>query len=255
MRWIGAGIVLYALVVAVGQEPTAAARPEFARRESLACGYCHIQPRGGGPRNSNGLRYARNEFRFPEQKGNLNSFKKAKQRESMVQARKLMRIDDVQAAYKQLSRLAKSVKEPPAKKLVEAELHAIAVKGDEMLGQARLLLRKSSPKKRATGVEMLCIVATAYRGVEAAEEAAEQLKALRKDKDFKELVKREEREEKARQALLDGLALQLSGKEKSARKAFEKVRKRYPGTRAAQDAGLLLDPDKEKGPGETEPGK
>jgi len=255
MRWAVAGIVLYALAVLADQEPIAAARPEFARRESLACGYCHIQPRGGGPRNSNGLRYARNEFSFPTKKGDLNSFEVTKQREAMVRARKLMRIDNVQAAHKELTRLAKTVKEPSAKKLVEAELHAIAVKGDEMLGQARLLLRKSNQKKRATGVEMLCIVASAYRGVEAEREASAQLKELRKDKSYKDLVKQEEREEKARQLLLGGLGLQVEGKEKNAVKVFEKVRKKYKGTRAAHDAELLLDPEKAKAEQEAEPTK
>jgi hypothetical protein len=252
MRWVVAGVALYALVVVVGQEPTAAARPEFARRESLACGYCHIQPRGGGPRNSNGLRYARNEFSFPAEKGDLNSFEDEKDRAAMVRARKLLRVDNVQAAHKELTRLARRVKEPAARKLVEAELHAIAVKGDEMLGQARLLLRKSSEKKQATGVEMLCVVASAYRGVNAEREASDQLKELGKDKEFKDLIKQEEREEKARQVLLGGLALRIDGKEKSARKVFEKVRKSYAGTRADREAELLLDPEKAKAEAEAE---
>lgn len=246
MRWAAAGILVYALLVVLDREPTVDARPEFARRETLACGYCHIQPRGGGPRNSNGLRYARNEFKFPAEKGNLNSFGNAKQRAVMVRARKLVRIDHVQAAHKELTRLAKTVKEPPAKKLVEDELHALAVKGDEMLGRARLLLRKSSPKKRATGVEMLCIVASSYKGVAAQKEASAELKELRKDKALKSLVKAEEREEKARQLLLSGLALQIDGKAKNAAKVFTKIGKSYPGTRAATEADLLLHPDKRK---------
>ena len=76
------------LLALVAQE--ADARPPFARREQKACGYCHINPRGGGARNQTGLLYARNEFSFPPRKGNLNTFTRAKDRAAMVRARKLM---------------------------------------------------------------------------------------------------------------------------------------------------------------------
>ena len=238
---VPAALLLSAILLA----PTAEARPEFARRETLACGYCHIQPRGGGPRNANGLRYARNEFKFPVTKGNLNSFTKPKQRASMVRARELIRIDNVRAAHTELTRLARGVKEQSAKELVASELHQLGVRGDEILGQARLLLRKTSPKKRETGIEMLCIVASAYKGLDAQVQASADLKELRRDKQFKELVKREEREEKARQALLTALAQRLNGKDKKARKSLGKVRKSYAGTRAAERAAELLDPKQE----------
>ena len=48
-------------VILAGTPEPVDARPEFARREGRACGYCHINPRGGGARNSRGLQYARNE--------------------------------------------------------------------------------------------------------------------------------------------------------------------------------------------------
>ena len=243
---VPAGILLYAILLATGREPAAEARPEFARRESLACGYCHIQPRGGGPRNANGLRYARNEFKFPPSKGNLNSFEKPKQRAVMVRARELIRLDHVREAHKELTRLARSVKGEAAQALVAAELHELGVRGDEILGQARLLLRKRSPEKRETGVEMLCIVVSAYKGLDAQERAAADLKELRRDKDLKEVVKREEREEKARQLLLSALAQRLDGDSKKATKTLEKVRKRYKGTRAAERAAELLDPEAAK---------
>ena len=51
----------FAVILFTGSTRPAAARPEFARREMKACGYCHINPRGGGPRNARGLEYARND--------------------------------------------------------------------------------------------------------------------------------------------------------------------------------------------------
>ena len=44
-----------ALALAIAKAPAVSARPEFARRESKACGYCHINPRGGGARNQTDL--------------------------------------------------------------------------------------------------------------------------------------------------------------------------------------------------------
>lgn len=248
---VPAGLFLYAILLLAGREPTAEARPEFARRERLACGYCHIQPRGGGPRNGNGLRYARNEFKFPAAKGDLNSFKKPKQRAAMVRARKLIRLDHVRAAHTELTRLSRGVKDGPARTLVDSELHQLGVRGDEILGQARILLRKNNSKKRETGIEMLCIVVSAYKGLEVQKEAAADLKELRRDKQYKDLVKREEREEKARQLLLGALTQQLDGRKKKATQLLEKVRKQYAGTRAAERAAEILDPPKtEKKPKE-----
>ena len=43
-----------------------AARPEFAAREDKDCSFCHIDPAGGGPRNTVGQVFEENYFEFPE---------------------------------------------------------------------------------------------------------------------------------------------------------------------------------------------
>ena len=43
-----------------------AARPEFAARENKDCTFCHIDPAGGGPRNTVGQVFEDNYFEFPE---------------------------------------------------------------------------------------------------------------------------------------------------------------------------------------------
>ncbi len=42
----------------------ATALPAFAAREGEACGFCHLSPAGGGPRNAAGQRYEANGFTF-----------------------------------------------------------------------------------------------------------------------------------------------------------------------------------------------
>jgi len=238
MRWAGLLCGIYLLIPLMAPR-IAQARPEFARREGLACGYCHIQPRGGGPRNANGLTYARNEFKFPEETGTLNSFENGRERDAMVRARKMLRINHIGEAHQEFAKLAKKLPDGPAKTLVEAELHTLEVRGDEVLGEARLLLRKSKPKDRETGVEMLLVLATEYKGLPAREKALADLKELKRDKTLKEVLEREQQEEKARLMLLDALALKVDGKPGKAAKSLEKLTSKYPDSRAAKQAAEL----------------
>jgi hypothetical protein len=40
------------------------AKPEYARKENKACGYCHVKSDGGGPRNARGVYYAMHNHTF-----------------------------------------------------------------------------------------------------------------------------------------------------------------------------------------------
>lgn len=42
----------------------AEAFPKFARKEGKPCGYCHINPKGNGPRNPTGIWYDKHNFSF-----------------------------------------------------------------------------------------------------------------------------------------------------------------------------------------------
>jgi hypothetical protein len=218
------------------------ARPQFARRERKACGYCHINPRGGGARNRTGLLYARHEFSFPPRKGDLNTFTRERDRAAMVRARKLIDIDHTRAAVQQLRTLARAVrKDPGLHKLVADELHALDVRGTEILGQARRMLRgKEDERKEA--VELLVMLTVEYKELEVAKDAAGDLRELNREKELRDLIKREQREAKARLASLDGKMHEVDGLEAKARRAFVKVVAAYPDTRAARDVYALLHP-------------
>jgi hypothetical protein len=229
-----------ALAVAPARE--AAAKPPFARREGKACGYCHINPRGGGPRNARGLEYARNEFSFPVRATNLNVFERDRDRDAMVRARKLVDADHVKAALEALRKLERGQKEnTPAAELVRQELHALEVKGTEILGRARLLMRGA---EREEGVELLALLAAEFKGLDVHADAADDLKEAKRDKELGDVVRREEREAKARVAYLDGVLARIDGGEDKARAEFERVCKAYEGTRAAEAAAKELAPPK-----------
>jgi len=226
---------------AVFDLPRAGARPEFARRESKACGFCHINPQGGGPRNQTGLAYARNEFKFPPRKSNLNDLADKKQRARFVAARKLVDIDHVRDARRALARLVKSVKSPAGKKLVADALHALEVRAGEILGQARLLARKNEIEE---AVQLYTILMQEYREFEIYADARTDLKEISRDKEHKPLIAREQREAKARLALLDARREQLVGRKDKAQKAFRKIVKSYSGTRAAKQAAAHVEKPK-----------
>jgi hypothetical protein len=230
--------LLLALVV-----PTAGvaeARPEFARREAKACGYCHVNPRGGGPRNQTGILYARNEFSFPARSGDLRDFTRPKDRDAMVRVQKMLTVQHIPAAIKELSKMTKSVKGDAAKRAVESEIHSLDVKGWEMLGRVRLLMRKTDLEDVHEGIELLVIIEQEYKGLSVQEEAKKDLQELRREKNHWTVVKREKKEQKARRLLLDGLLEAEDGDGKKAQAIFEKVVKAHPETRAAKSAKKRL---------------
>jgi hypothetical protein len=55
------GIAVVALVTTVAFVPRqAAATPAYAAQTKKACGFCHVNPAGGGPRNATGTKFEQN---------------------------------------------------------------------------------------------------------------------------------------------------------------------------------------------------
>lgn len=227
-----------AVVFAAVARP-AAARPEFARREVKACAYCHINPRGGGARNQRGLEYARNDFRFPPAKGDPGAVTRPADKDAFSRVDRLLDLDHIPGAVKNLRRLARTgKKDDPSRRLAEQRLHDIEVKGTEILGRARLLIRGSGADE---GVELLFVLATEYKDLEVGKEALSDLRDLRRDPDQKERLQREERESKARLLYVDGLLQRADGRADLSEKTLHQVSESYEGTRAAKLALAALE--------------
>jgi hypothetical protein len=56
-----AALISGGLILAAGASH---AKPEFAKKEMKMCGYCHVNPAGGGPRNPKGVYYAMHDKSF-----------------------------------------------------------------------------------------------------------------------------------------------------------------------------------------------
>ncbi len=55
------GFAALALVATVTLAPyQAKATPAYAAQTKKACGFCHVNPAGGGPRNANGQKFEKN---------------------------------------------------------------------------------------------------------------------------------------------------------------------------------------------------
>jgi glutathione peroxidase len=56
--------IVAALLLAGPFVMIAEAKPEFAKKEKKVCGYCHLNPAGGGARGFRGMYYARHNISF-----------------------------------------------------------------------------------------------------------------------------------------------------------------------------------------------
>jgi mono/diheme cytochrome c family protein len=56
--------LIVGLAIFAGQRP-ADALPAYAQQTGLACGRCHVNPAGGGPRNAFGKAFAANGHKLP----------------------------------------------------------------------------------------------------------------------------------------------------------------------------------------------
>jgi hypothetical protein len=57
-----AGIIAGVALITAPQQ--AQAKPEYAAKEGKPCGYCHVNPAGGGARNAKGKEYEANGHTF-----------------------------------------------------------------------------------------------------------------------------------------------------------------------------------------------
>ncbi len=53
---LAVGMLVAAAAIVVAPQH-ASALPAYAAKEGKACGYCHVNPAGGGPRNAMGKKY------------------------------------------------------------------------------------------------------------------------------------------------------------------------------------------------------
>jgi hypothetical protein len=64
---LAAAVLMMGTAIFVARSP-ATAKPEFAAQTGFACAKCHVDAKGGGPRNAYGEAFAKNGFKVPGKK-------------------------------------------------------------------------------------------------------------------------------------------------------------------------------------------
>src|SRR5687768_13245366 len=85
---------LFAITAVLMFTNTAQARPMYAEKEKKVCAYCHVDPKGGGPRNPRGAFYESHGLSFAGfqdsvKKSGLPGFKKSWQIDLPKEARRI----------------------------------------------------------------------------------------------------------------------------------------------------------------------
>lgn len=62
-----AGAIMFTGIMLLIAPRPAHALPKFAAQTGLACGKCHVNPAGGGPRNAFGKAFQANGFKLPKE--------------------------------------------------------------------------------------------------------------------------------------------------------------------------------------------
>ncbi len=59
-----AAVAAVAMAMLIASPRPTQATPAYAAKEGKACGYCHVNAAGGGPRNNVGKKYEANGHKF-----------------------------------------------------------------------------------------------------------------------------------------------------------------------------------------------
>lgn len=230
--------------VAVAPLPTAEAKDAFAKKEGKPCGYCHTNPRGGGPRNEKGNEYQRNGFKFataPAGKGygEDEAFKSQNNADRYEFARAALQNEHYLDAFRRLAEL--KLKEDKKSTGYQKALNLEAIvegKGRDLLRAAKEAIEGG---KAADAADALARVELEFKGREAAKDVAARRADLVKLPGGKEADAKARIDAPQRVRFLDARMKEVEGDTAAAQKILEEMLTKWPEGRFATDAKTKLD--------------
>lgn len=149
--------------------PAAHAKPEFAKKEGKACGFCHMNPKGGGALAAKGLEYKQNGLKFPVVGfGEDAAFTTEAAGKAFALVRKAIDVGHFADALRRIGEIrAKEKKGPGAQLLLNTETQ-LDNRGRDLLRVAKDAIQGGKVPEAA---EALARVETEFRGREAGREA------------------------------------------------------------------------------------
>lgn len=161
--------LLVAGLLAGAPLPVAHAKPEFAKKEGKACGFCHVNPKGGGALVPKGVEYKQNGFKFPVQGfGEDGAFSTEAAGKAFALVRKAIDVGHFADALRRIAELrAKEKKGAGAQLLLNTEMQ-MDNRGRDLLRVAKDAIQGGKVPEAA---EALARVEAEFRGREAGRDA------------------------------------------------------------------------------------
>jgi hypothetical protein len=210
-----AGTTCLALAAALAAwTPPARATQEHARAEAKDCGFCHVSPKGAGPRNERGREYEANGHRF-----GVASWSSAEAQRTFLRARSALAATWYAEAARLLDALAAVETLPGGAALVQATRERFAMMPRAWLRSARQLLAKGD-RGLPNALQFLARLETQFPGTEEGKEAVRLLDAAAKDPAQTKAADEARAAERVRLLVLRGRTEWDQGAADAARKLF-----------------------------------
>ena len=224
------------LALAVPAKP-AEARPEYAKKEGKECAYCHVNPKGGGPRNAKGDEYFKNGKKFLTPAGGFGE-DKAFSTEATGKAfdlvRKALDCQHYADAARRLGELkSKEKKGSPGAMLLSNTEGALDGKGRDIVKAAKEAIQGGKSQEAA---DAMIRVESEFKGREPAKEVPALRASLLKLPGGKEAEASAKAVEAQRLAFYDAMMKDAEGNRVGALRLMNDLLAKFPDGPFATDA-------------------
>jgi hypothetical protein len=242
---IGAAILVPALAVASAlalPSGDASAKPEYAAREKRDCSYCHVNPKGSGPRNAKGIEYQKNGFKFlaeVKRFGEDSAFKTEANARAFEYVRAAIQLEHWAYALKKIAELkGKEDKKGPGYPKLTAAESTIDGRGRDLLKAAQEAIQGG---KVADAAAAIARVEAEFKGRDPSKDVGKWRTELIKLPGGKEANAKAVADEPLRVALLDAKMKSIEGDNTAAIKLLEDLIAKSPEGPVAPEAKTKLD--------------
>ena len=207
--------------------PTAHAKPEFAKKEGKACGFCHVNPKGGGALAAKGAEYKQGGFKFAVQGfGEDSAFTTEAAGKAFALVRKAIDVGHFSDALRRIGELRSKEKKGPGAQLLLNTETQVDNRGRDLLRVAKDAIQGGKVPEAA---EALARVEAEFRGREAGREAGKVRPDFNKLPGAKEADAAAKLLEAQRLAWFDAQMREAEGKAPEALKLLRRPRVEAPG--------------------------
>src|SRR5262245_61455197 len=222
---VPAGLLILGALLSAPERvlPRAEAKPEYARKENKACGFCHVNPKGGGARNATGMDYEKNGHKFSDPSGGGGfgedkAFASEANGKAFDLVRKAMEVGHWSDALRRIVAIKPKEKKGAGAQLLMNTEAQIDNRGRDLVKAAKDAIQAGKTQEAA---EAIARIETEFRGREVAKEATRLRGDLVKLPGGKEADVAAKAVEARRLVYLDGLMKDAEGQRPAAVKAFQ----------------------------------